>query len=156
MDLSTVGFFAISALLIVFSIIIIESKKTVHYVLFLFVFVLGVSSMFLFLNAVFLSIAELIIYNGGIVLILAVSIMLMPEGTISPSGRRYILVVPAAILALLTFLVLRLGPTGVSGTDYSGFGEFFIGNYGIVLVILAVTALTAIITTIYFINREEI
>ncbi len=79
MNLDTIGFWGISAVLIAMSLLIIESKKVVHYILFLFIFVLAVTSMFLLLNAVFLSVAELVIYNGGIVLILAVSIMLMPE-----------------------------------------------------------------------------
>jgi NADH-quinone oxidoreductase subunit J len=156
MNLDTIGFWGISAVLIAMSLLIIESKKVVHYILFLFIFVLAVTSMFLLLNAVFLSVAELVIYNGGIVLILAVSIMLMPESTITPSSRKYIFLVPVAVLAFLVFLIFNIGPGVVSGANYSDFAVFFITTYGPVLVVLAITAVTAIITTVYFVNRGEL
>ncbi len=156
MGFDTLGFWSISAVLIALSILIIESKKVVHYILFLFIFVLAVTSMFLFMNAVFLSIAELIIYNGGIVLILAVSIMLMPEGSINPSSKKYIFAVPAIVLAFLIFLVLKMGQAGTSAMNYSGFAVSFITTYGPLLIVLAITAVTAVITTIYFVNEGEI
>lgn len=156
MNLDTIGFWSISAVLIAMSIAIIESKRVVHYILFLFVFVLAVTSMFLFMNAVFMGIAELIIYNGGIVLILAVSIMLMPESTVAPVSKKYLFIVPGIILLFLIAMILHRGTAGVSITDYSNFAVFFITTYAPLLAVLAITALTSIITTIYFVNKGEL
>ena len=107
MDISTVGFFALSAVLILFAILIVMSKKLVHSLVFLFMFIISMASMFIYLNAVFLSIAELIIYNGGIVLLLAIGISLMPEGSMGRKGMKYLIFIPVAVIVLLSFLASR-------------------------------------------------
>ncbi len=157
MDIGTIGFWAISAVLAATAILTIESRKLVHSVLFLFIFLITVAAMFLYLNAVFLGIAELIIYNGGIVLLLAIGITLMPEGSISRTDRKYFIVIPVAVLAALSFLLLKANHSALGILQsYSGLGSYFFANYGIVLIFLAVTSIASLLTTVYFINKDDL
>ncbi len=157
MDFDTIGFLAISGLLVLTAILTIESRKLVHYILFLFMFLVAVAAMFLYLNAVFLGIAELIIYNGGIVLLLAVGMSLMPEGSINPVDLKYVIVIPIVVLGILSFLLLSYSPLGVStGLDYTNFSTQFFQSYSIVLAVLGLTAVASLLATIYFINKEDI
>ncbi len=156
MDLGTIGFWIIAAVLVGTAVAVIESRRLVHYILFLFMFLVTVAALFLYLNAVFLGIAQLIIYNGGIVLLLTIGISLMPEGTIRPTDKKYLLAIPIITLGLLSFLLLQHGPVGSgSGPNYSDFGAYFFQNYGVLVAVLAFTAITSLITTVYFINKED-
>lgn len=156
MDLGTIGFWIIAGVLVTTAVATIESRRLVHYILFLFMFLVSIAALFLYLNAIFLGIAELIIYNGGIVLLLAIGISLMPEGSLNRDDRKYLIFIPVAILALLSFTLLSGGNEGTGGTlDYSNFGTYFFQTYGIVIAFLALTSVTSLITTIYFINKED-
>ncbi len=156
MDLDTVGFLAISVVLVATAIMTIESKRLVHYILFLFMFLVTVAAMFLYLNAVFLGVAELIIYNGGIVLLLAIGISIMPEGAINPIDKKYLIIIPIAILGILSFLLLNYNSVNSStGLNYANFGLYFFQNYAVVLAVLAVTSVASLLATIYFINNED-
>ncbi|MCL5101498.1 MAG: NADH-quinone oxidoreductase subunit J [Candidatus Parvarchaeota archaeon] len=156
MDLGTTGFWVIAAVLVAMAIATIESRRLVHYILFLFLFLVTVAALFLYLNAIFLGIAELIIYNGGIVLLLAIGISLMPEGSIQRDDRKYLVILPLATLALLSFTILSgMGTGSVGSLDYSGFSIYFFQTYGIIIAVLAFTAVVSLVTTIYFINKED-
>ncbi len=156
MDIDTIGFLAISAVLVGTAIMTIESKRLVHYILFLFMFLVTVAAMFLYLNAVFLGVAELIIYNGGIVLLLAIGISIMPEGAINPIDKKYLVIIPIAILGILSFLLLNYNSVNTgAGLSYTNFGLYFFQNYAVVLAVLAVTSVASLLATIYFINKED-
>lgn len=156
MDFGAAGFWSIAAFLVAMAAATIESRRLVHYILFLFLFLVGIAALFLYLNAVFLGVAELIIYNGGIVLLLAIGISLMPEGTITRIDKKYLVIVPLVTLGLLSFLLLQYSPaSGSTGPDYSLFGSYFFQTYGIVLAVLAFTSVTSLLATVYFINKED-
>ncbi len=156
MDAYTLGFFALSALLVVISMLCVASRRLVHYILFLFLFVIVVSAFFIYLNAIFLSLAELIIYNGGIVVLLAIAIFLMPEGEFSYQDKKYIFILPLLILAFLSFLLYngRANPV-TSNLNYSGLGYSLFTDYGPLLALLAITAIATLISSIYLITKED-
>ena len=156
MDLGSFGFFVISAVLIVSAVAMVESRRLVHYILFLFMFLVTVAALFIYLNAVFLGVAELIIYNGGIVLLLAIGMSLMPEGVLQPGDKKYMIIIPIMILGLLSILLLNYNPNPVNnGLNYSEFGLYFFQNYAIVLAVLGITSVVSLLSAIYFINKED-
>jgi NADH-quinone oxidoreductase subunit J len=156
MDLGSFGFFVISAVLIATAAATVESRRLVHYILFLFMFLVTVAALFIYLNAVFLGVAELIIYNGGIVLLLAIGISLMPEGVLQPGDKKYILIIPIIILGLLSVLLLNYNPNTINGGfDYSGFGLYFFQDYAIIIAVLGVTSVVSLLSAIYFISKED-
>ncbi|MCL5016906.1 MAG: NADH-quinone oxidoreductase subunit J [Candidatus Parvarchaeota archaeon] len=156
MDISTVGFFALSAVLILFAILIVMSKKLVHSLVFLFMFIISMASMFIYLNAVFLSIAELIIYNGGIVLLLAIGISLMPEGSMGRKGMKYLIFIPVAVIVLLSFLASRYPASQASSPmNYSNLGMILFQNYGIILVVLAIAGVASLLSALYIVGERS-
>lgn len=156
MDLNTIGFWGIAAAIVAMAIATIESRRLVHYILFLFMFLVSVAALFFYLNAIFLGIAQLIIYNGGIVLLLAIGISLMPEGTITRSDKKYLVAIPVLTLGLLSFLLLQYSPmSSASLPDYSNFSTYFFQTYGIAIIALAITSIASLMATVYFINKED-
>lgn len=131
-------------------------KKHVFYDLYMFMFVISVTAMILYLNAVFLGIAELIIYNGGIVLLLAIGISSMPEGTVKRINSKLVFSLPIIILAVTSFLLLKMPSTQYStALNYANFGTYFFQNYAGLLLVLAFTAIASIFSTIYIISKGE-
>lgn len=156
MDLGGIGFLIISGLLIVTAILMVSTKNLIHSLLYMFMFVISVTAMILYLNAVFLGIAELIIYNGGIVLLLAIGISSMPEGVVKKINSKLAFSLPIIILAVTSFLLLKMPSSQYPNTlNYANFGVYFFQNYSGLLFVLAFTAIASIFSTIYIISRGE-
>ncbi len=156
MDLGSIGFLIISGLLIVTAILMVSTRNLIHSLLYMFMFVISVTAMILYLNAVFLGIAELIIYNGGIVLLLAIGISSMPEGAVKKINSKLAFSLPIIILAVTSFLLLKM-PSSQSpnSLNYANFGAYFFQDYSGLLFVLAFTAIASIFSTIYIISRGE-
>ncbi|MCL4398693.1 MAG: NADH-quinone oxidoreductase subunit J [Candidatus Parvarchaeota archaeon] len=156
MDIGGIGFLIISALLIATAIMMVATKNLIHSLLYMFMFVISVTAMILYLNAVFLGIAELIIYNGGIVLLLAIGISSMPEGAVKRINSKLSFALPLIILAVTSFLLLKMPSNQyASSLNYSDFGVYLFQNYAGLLLVLAFTAIASIFSTIYIISRGE-
>ncbi|MCL4397195.1 NADH-quinone oxidoreductase subunit J [Candidatus Parvarchaeota archaeon] len=156
MDLGSIGFLIISGLLITTAVLMVSTKNLIHSLLYMFMFVISVTAMILYLNAVFLGIAELIIYNGGIVLLLAIGISSMPEGTVKRINSKLVFSLPIIILAVTSFLLLKMPSTQHStALNYANFGTYFFQNYAGLLLVLAFTAIASIFSTIYIISKGE-
>lgn len=156
MDIGGIGFLIISALLIATAIMMVATKNLIHSLLYMFMFVISVTAMILYLNAVFLGIAELIIYNGGIVLLLAIGISFMPEGAVKRINSKLSFALPLIILAVTSFLLLKMPSNQyASSLNYSDFGVYLFQNYAGLLLVLAFTAIASIFSTIYIISRGE-
>ncbi|MCL4376617.1 NADH-quinone oxidoreductase subunit J [Candidatus Parvarchaeota archaeon] len=156
MDLGSIGFLIISGLLVSTAILMVITKNLIHSLLYMFMFVISVTAMILYLNAVFLGVAELIIYNGGIVLLLAIGISSMPEGTVKRINSKLSISLPIIILAVTSFLLLKMPSNQSSAVlNYADFGAYFFQNYAGLLLVLAFTAIASIFSTIYILSRGE-
>ena len=104
-------FWIIGTLMIIVSIMMVESRKLVHYITFLFIFIILTAAIFILTNAIIIGIAELIIYNGGIVVLLAISISLYPDEEIVKNKFKYIVVIPIILIVLLGLLLYNYNPS---------------------------------------------
>jgi NADH-quinone oxidoreductase subunit J len=156
MDLGTIGFLIISSLLISTAMLMVSTKNLIHALLYMFMFIISVTAIILYLNAVFLGIAELIIYNGGIVLLLAIGISSMPEGAVKKVNSKLSFALPVIVLAVTSFLLLKVPSSSHSSSlNYTNFGTYFFQNYAGLLLVLAFTAIASIFSTIYIISKGE-
>ncbi len=156
MDLGSIGFFIISILLVSMALMMIITRNLIHSLLYMFMFVISVTAMILYLNAVFMGIAELIVYNGGIVLLLAIGISAMPGGLVNKINLKLAIILPILVLAVISFLLLKMpSATYTTTLNYSNFGVYFFQNYAGLLLVLAFTAIASIFSTIYIISRDE-
>ncbi len=149
-------FYAISTLLILMSIAIALSRRLMHSLIFLFFFVVLVSSMFILLAFPFLGVAELIIYNGGIVVLLTVAASLIPEERLGFDRKKILIALPILMIALMLILPFgQASTTGVGQTNQPSLGIYLFSHYSLLILVAAVTLLASLMTAVYFIRSVE-
>jgi NADH-quinone oxidoreductase subunit J len=120
-----IAFYTLSALILLFGILVISARNTVHSVLFLVVNFLFVAALYVLLRAQFLAVIQVIVYAGGIVVLYLFVVMLVnlkrpPEVHKDPQRRsRLALVLAAVVLAEFAAIVLygRLAPLAAPPTS---------------------------------------
>jgi NADH-quinone oxidoreductase subunit J len=107
-----IAFYIISAFILVFAVLVISTKDTVHSVLFLVADFLFVAAIYVLLGAQFLAAIQILVYAGGIVVLYLFVVMLVnlkrpPEAHEDPSRRTklgFALSVAVLVeLAIVTF-----------------------------------------------------
>jgi NADH-quinone oxidoreductase subunit J len=87
-----VAFYTISAFILIFAVLVISTKDTVHSVLFLVLDFLFVAALYVLLGAQFLAAIQVLVYAGGIVVLYLFVVMLVnlkrpPEAYEDPHRR---------------------------------------------------------------------
>lgn len=150
-----ISFVAVSVLIISDLLLIILSKKLIHTIIFLFFFLLMIASLFILLNSVFLAIAELFIYNGGIVILLTLGASIAPDDLENLRLKWFILLIPIAILVLLLIFTLRYNLSNVSQFSYQSLGASILGSYSFLLVLIAIISIASALSAIYLLSKED-
>jgi NADH-quinone oxidoreductase subunit J len=107
-----IAFYTLSALILLFAILVISARNTVHSVLFLVVNFLFVATLYALLGAQFLAVIQVLVYAGGIVVLYLFVVMLVnlkrpPEQHQDPRRRsRLGFVLAIAVLAEFTVIAL--------------------------------------------------
>ena len=114
---TAIAFYAISALILGFALLVVTTKNTVHAVLFLVLNFLAVAALYVLLTAQFLAVIQVLVYAGGIVVLYLFVVMLVnlkrqPEDHASPQRRSWLgFALSAAVLVQLG-AILILGGRG--------------------------------------------
>src|SRR5262245_58607064 len=87
-----IAFYTLSALILLFAVLVVTTKDTVHSVLFLVVDFLFVAALYVLLGAQFLAAIQILVYAGGIVVLYLFVVMLVnlkrpPEAYQDPQRR---------------------------------------------------------------------
>jgi NADH-quinone oxidoreductase subunit J len=87
-----IAFYTISAFVLLFAVLVVSTKDTVHSVLFLVVDFLFVAALYVLLGAEFLAAIQVLVYAGGIVVLYLFVVMLVnlkrpPEAYEDPHRR---------------------------------------------------------------------
>ena len=107
-----IAFYTLSAFILVFAILVISTKDTVHSVLFLVLDFLFVAALYVLLGAQFLAAIQVLVYAGGIVVLYLFVVMLVnlkrpPEVHEDPNRRTKLgLGLAAAVLIELGIVTL--------------------------------------------------
>lgn len=106
-----IAFYTLSALILLFAILVISARNTVHSVLFLVLNFLFVAALYVLLGAQFLAVIQVLVYAGGIVVLYLFVVMLVklkrPETHSDPRRRsRLGLVLSVAVLAEFSLIAL--------------------------------------------------
>jgi len=72
-----IAFYALSALILGFAVLVITARSSIHSVLFLVVDFLFVSALYVLLGAQFVAIIQVLVYAGGIVVLYLFVVMLV-------------------------------------------------------------------------------
>jgi NADH-quinone oxidoreductase subunit J len=87
-----IAFYTLSTLILLFGVLVVSTKDTVHSVLFLVLDFLFVAALYVLLGAEFLAVIQILVYAGGIVVLYLFVVMLVnlkrpPEAYRDPRRR---------------------------------------------------------------------
>src|SRR3990170_1660905 len=87
-----IAFYTISAFILLFAVLVVSTRDTVHSVLFLVIDFLFVAALYVLLGAEFLAAIQVLVYAGGIVVLYLFVVMLVnlkrPPETHQDAHRR--------------------------------------------------------------------
>ncbi len=113
MTLAQILFYAFSGLAVASGLFILFTKNVLHAVLSLLAVFIGVSAMFVFAGADFLAITQLVVYVGGVLVLMLFGVMMTNRetGAVYPvSKNKYFIsgiLSGISILAMLGYLVVK-------------------------------------------------
>jgi len=157
-----ITFYAFAAMT-VFSAIAVALTRRVVYAAFSLLFTFfGVAGLYAFLSADFLAAAQVLIYVGGILVLLLFGVMLTHRITPMELKAGSIQVVPAALVSLLLLgLLLAVAfrtswPTspGPGGPTTEGIGRALLGEYVLPFELSSILLLAALIGAAMLARRE--
>ncbi len=166
MSAYTVAFYALS-LLTLLSAWVVATSRNIVYSGFAMIFTfLGVAGLYILLSADFLAAMQVLVYVGGITVVILFAIMLT-RGIEDPASSNPVMNRPASalaasgVLAMLLVLIFntdwRLRQTvplepgeGISGD----LGELFLGKYLLPFEVVSVLLLAALIGAVIIARRE--
>ena len=163
MTAATVGFWAVAVVLLASSLGVVLVPNLFHSVLLLAVALVATGIIFLFLEAPFLFGVQLLLYAGGVVVLVVFAIMLterlVGKGIRQAShGMINGAIVAAAVFVGVIGFLLQAGPAPVAkapiGDQVVAIARAFLGPYAVPFELLAVLLVGALLGALYF-ARED-
>jgi NADH:ubiquinone oxidoreductase subunit 6 (subunit J) len=154
--LAALVFYVLCGLVLAAAVYMLLSHNLVRVLVALLFVVVGLGFIYFFLGADAAGAAQLLVYAGGVVVLMLFGIMLTPVKEEQAVAGRYSLIGGVAlgggIMALLSRLVLHNTPTGgmadlnsYAGGSLEGAGRILILQYGLPLEISAILLLVALV-----------
>jgi NADH-quinone oxidoreductase subunit J len=161
-----VAFYVLGALILLFAVLVITMKSTVHSVLFLVADFLCIAALYVLLQAQFLAVIQVLVYAGGIVVLYLFVVMLVnlkrpPEAHSDPRRQGTLaLVMSVAVLAELIAVSAYgyLKPEAVtavlSPNNIEQVGRMLYTDYLIPFEVASMLLLVAMVGAIVLAKRE--
>jgi NADH-quinone oxidoreductase subunit J len=159
-----IAFWSLAALIVLSAATAAFTRSIVNAAFALFFSLLGVAGIYALLGADFLAVTQVVIYVGGILVLLLFGILLTNrslEALLQSSRRSAWLAVfiGAAILAIITFVLISatwpLRPVhGVGGTT-APLGVLLLQKYVIAFEFSSLTLLAALVGASYLVRQKE-
>ena len=86
MDFQLLSFYVIGAMILVSALQVLRSKEIIHSVMWLGLAFIGISGLFILLNAEYLAIVQILIYAGAITILILFAVMLTRRGIMNEKG----------------------------------------------------------------------
>ncbi len=107
-DLITILFYVFSFLIVSFAFIVVFAKNVIYSAVALFISLFFTAALYLLLKADFIALTQLLIYIGGILVLLIFGIMLTTRITDAEIRTKNLSAIPAAIVASGIFVILMI------------------------------------------------
>ncbi|MBI3097730.1 MAG: NADH-quinone oxidoreductase subunit J [Planctomycetes bacterium] len=166
-------FYAFAILTVGSAFVVAQSTNILHSAFALLLTFFGVAGLYAFLGADFLAAAQLVIYVGGILILLIFAVMLthkIKHADVSNETASWPLglLLSAALYFGLAYVALRnewYQPAGgglpvsageiATGSTTVGLGEAFLGNYLLPFELASVALLAALVAAAHLARKEE-
>ena len=86
MDFQLLSFYVIGAMILVSALQVLRSREIIHSVMWLGLTFIGISGLFILLNAEYLAIVQILIYAGAITILILFAVMLTRREIMNEKG----------------------------------------------------------------------
>ena len=164
MELYDIIFYLFALLTVVSAYFVVTNKNIVHSGFFLLFTLFGISGLYVLLGADFLAVVQIMVYIGGILILLLFGIMMTNKITDVAIKTGTIQVIPASIIiglfaGALAFIMVttdwRQIDTDIPKTTTLSLGELLINEYVLIFELLGILLLIALIGAASIARREK-
>jgi NADH-quinone oxidoreductase subunit J len=161
-------FFVLAAAIVVFSILSITSRRILRAAIYLLFVLVAMAGLYYMMNFQFLASVQLILYAGGIVVLIIFSILLTSQinSRLDPPKRGHLVLgavtaVGGIVLASLTILQFTFKPadTAAIGTDMRTIGlqllDTGIHGYALPFEVISILLLAALVGSIFIAQKNR-
>lgn len=165
MELTTLLFYLFSTVMVAAAAVMVFSKNIVHSAFALMFTLIGVASLYVLLYADFLAATQLLVYVGGILILILFGVMLTSQGQSFSFKTISVNIVPASLLssAVLMLLIYAFIQTDWIVTENNirdetvrEMGMMLMGDYILPFIVVGVLLLIAIIGAILMSTRLSV
>ena len=162
-------FFVLAATIIVFSILSISSRKILRSAIFLLFVLVAMAGLYYMMNFQFLAAVQLMLYAGGIVVLIIFSILLTSQidSKLSNPKQSHLLAgavtaVGGIVLASVTILqyVFKPGVEPTEGTDMRTIGLYLmdtqVHGYALPFEVISILLLAALVGSIFIAQKKNL
>jgi NADH:ubiquinone oxidoreductase subunit 6 (subunit J) len=162
MELTTILFYFFSIVTIAAGAVMVFSKNIVHSAFALMFTLMGVAALYVLLYADFLAATQLLVYVGGILILILFGVMLTSQGHTFNFQTVTVNLIPASVLSVVAASVLifaftttnwRITETSERSETVHELGMMLMGDYILPFIIAGVLLLIAIIGAILMSTR---
>jgi NAD(P)H-quinone oxidoreductase subunit 6 len=160
-------FYLLAAITIASAAVVALGRNILHSVFFLLVAFTGVAGLFVLLHADFLAAVQVIVYVGGILVLIIFAVMMTkkvrtPEVSNESVGLWRGLLLGATALGLLLWIVLNsswfggrmAGTPGADITTVESIGQSLLGGYLFPFEVASVVLLAALVAAAILVRKE--
>jgi NADH-quinone oxidoreductase subunit J len=163
MTLYDIIFYVFAILTIVSAGLVVFSKNIVYSAFSLLVTFFSVAGIYVLLNADFIAITQLLIYVGGILVLLLFGVMLTTNATNVELNTQTLKAIPATVIAAIVAALLvstvistkwKVNETPPLNNTVKGLGELLLTKYLLPFEIASIVLLVAIIGAAFLARRH--
>jgi NADH:ubiquinone oxidoreductase subunit 6 (subunit J) len=165
MELTTILFYLFSIVTVGAAAVMVFSKNIVHSAFALMFTLIGVAALYVLLYADFLAATQLLVYVGGILILILFGVMLTTQGQTFSFKTITVNIAPASILSGTALLVLiyaftqtewKITESAVRDETVREMGMMLMGEYILPFIVVGVLLLIAIIGAILMSTRLSV
>lgn len=163
----TIVFYILAAITLGTGILTVTSRNPIHSAIYMIICFFSISGHMLMLNALFLSVINIVVYAGAIMVLLLFTLMLMNLGEQHEPRKKILSRIAAVVSACLTLLVLLavfVKATPVietykdQGVDFQSIhvlGQVLLDEYMVPFEFASILLITAMIGAVLISKREK-
>ncbi len=162
-----IGFWALSAITVVSSVLVLLARNLMHALVFLVIAFLGMAGLFITLSADFIAVAQILIYAGSISVLMVFAVMLTPLASRDNGNSLYVLpglLAGLGIASLVGFVAVDTEwaehrGAALAQTDFGDtvrtVGQLLLGRYVLAFEIASVLLLFALLGAIVLVQERR-
>lgn len=155
-------FYLIAGIIVIFSFMAVTLKNIFHSALSLIVALLGVAAVYIYLNAEFLALLQILIYVGAIMTLIIFGIMLtlkISDKTLQQHNKQQLLsfLISGALAALLISIFTRFKVSEVTSAatpSLAQIGKELLSKYALPFEIISIILLAALIGAVVISSKD--